>query len=67
MNTVIKVVARSVYGTIKYYPANGVAESFCRLLGQTTITGKQLKCITGDLGYTIEYVPDTNLFSTKEG
>lgn len=51
----IKVMLRNVYGEEKIYPACGKAEVFVELLGQKTLTYKQIELIK-QLGFTVEIV-----------
>ena len=39
----ISVTVRSVYGEIKFYPANGAAECLARIAGTKTITVHAMK------------------------
>ncbi len=49
----IVVKLRTNYGTQFIYPVCDKAKKFCTLLGQTTFTPFNIKCIK-DLGYTIQ-------------
>jgi len=51
----IKVMLRNVYGEEKIYPACGSASVFAELLGQKTLTYKQIDLIKA-LGFTVEIV-----------
>lgn len=55
MDTLIRITAKSVYGAIKYYPANSQAELLCKLSGQKTLTLEQLSVIK-NMGFTIEAI-----------
>ena len=48
----ITVVIKNVYGQEKIYPYCDDAMTFCKLLGQTTLTRQNIKYIK-DLGYTL--------------
>lgn len=50
----ITVLVKHVYGKQSIYPVDTHAETFCRLLGQTTLTMANLKHILA-LGYQINY------------
>lgn len=49
----ITVKLRTSYGTQFIYPVDDQAKTFCKLLGQTTFTPYNIKCIK-ELGYTIQ-------------
>lgn len=51
----IKVMLRNVYGEEKIYPACGKAEVFVEMLGQKTLTYKQIDSIKA-LGFDVEIV-----------
>ena len=43
---------REVYGVLKFYPANELAEKFCKLIRTKTLTESMILGIR-DLGYTV--------------
>lgn len=51
------VTAKNVYGVEVFYPANQEAKIFCELLGQKTLTPRDIKLIQR-LGYQVENQPD---------
>ena len=51
--TAIKVEIKSVFGNEKIYPACPVAEGFCKLINQKTLTERDINCIK-ELGYEVQ-------------
>jgi hypothetical protein len=49
----IKVEIKSVFGVEKIYPACTTAESFCSLIGQKTLTERDIAIIK-KLGYEVQ-------------
>ena len=47
-----RIEIRSVYGNKLAYPDNGIAETFCEMVGRKTLTRSDLECIQA-LGFTI--------------
>lgn len=55
MNT-ISVQIKTIYGTEKIYPACPKAETFCKLIGQKTLTDIDIKRIK-ELGFEVQVQP----------
>ena len=53
MTNSIKVQIKTIYGTEKIYPACDKAETFCKLIGQKTLTEHDVKNIKA-LGFEVE-------------
>ena len=53
MTNTIKVEIKSVYGTQKIYPACPKAETFCKMIGQKTLTDIDIKRIK-ELGFEVQ-------------
>lgn len=49
----IKVEIKSVFGVEKIYPACETAEGFCKLIGQKTLTERDINRIKA-LGYEVQ-------------
>lgn len=57
----IKVTIKTVYGEERIYPSCPIAESFCRLVGQKTLTRTDIGHIKA-IGFEIEVIsPVTQL------
>jgi hypothetical protein len=54
----IQVEQRSVYGTVKFYPVNELAEQFTRLMKQKTFDVQNLKDIKR-MGVSVEVIVPT--------
>lgn len=52
---VVQIQIRSVYGAIKYYPANQAAELIAQIAGTKTLSAQAIK-LAVQLGMQIEYV-----------
>ncbi len=57
----LEVYRKSVYGRVMLYPANQAAAKIAELLGQATLTGKQLETVASIDGVTIEIVQDPDM------
>ena len=52
-NKLVLVDVRKEYGEERAYPANQIAEMFCKLIGTKTLSRQRLRIIK-DLGYAVE-------------
>lgn len=62
MEVIIRV--EDVYGAELYYPANDLAQSFCRLTGRKTLSVLALETIKG-MGFKIVVQPRVPEFTKK--
>lgn len=56
MTNSITVQIKTIYGTEKIYPACPKAETFCKLIGQKTLTDIDIKRIK-ELGFEVQVQP----------
>lgn len=50
---VIEIETKSVYGTVKFYPANEAAKTLAAIAGKTTLTVRDIQ-LARKLGHTVE-------------
>ena len=53
MTNAIKVEFKTIYGNDKIYPVCEKADVFCKLIGQKTLTERDIKIIK-ELGYEVQ-------------
>ena len=56
MDTYINVEIKSIYGKQRIYPACEKAETFCKLIGQNTLTDLDVQRIK-ELGFEVRVKP----------